>query len=98
MKLYIGNLSWNIDDAKLKEAFAEYGAEEANVIKDKFSNRSKGFGFVTISDDASAQKAISEMNGKSLDGRELKVNEAKPMDAERPSRPPRRDFNRGSRN
>lgn len=79
MKLYVGNLPWSIDDSKLKGLFAAFNPEEANVIKDKFTKRSKGFGFVTISDDSEASKAISEFNGKSVEGRELKVSEAKPM-------------------
>ena len=85
MKLYVGNLPWSVDDAKLKELFSAYSVEEATVITDKFSKRSKGFGFVTISDDEQAKKAISEMNGKDCEGRDLKVNEAKPME----DRPPR---------
>lgn len=93
MKLYVGNLPWSIDDAKLKELFAPYGEiEEASVIVDKFSRRSKGFGFVTLADE-NAEKAIAEMNGKEVEGREIKVNEAKPMDPD--ARPPRRDSNRG---
>lgn len=80
MKLYIGNLPWSIDDAKLKELFASYGAEEAQVIKDRYSGRSKGFGFVTVSDDEAGQKAISEMNEKDFDGRAIKVSEAKPRE------------------
>ena len=84
MKLYVGNLPWSIDDSKLKEAFATYTVSEATVIKDKYSGRSKGFGFVTIDDDESAKKAISEMNGKEVDGRELKVSEAKPMEERAP--------------
>ncbi|MEM3074364.1 MAG: RNA-binding protein [Candidatus Pacearchaeota archaeon] len=85
MKLYIGNLSWSIDDKKLKELFSPYGeVEDAIVIKDKFSKRSKGFGFVTFSNDADGEKAIEEMNGKSIEGRELKVNEAKPMEESKP--------------
>ena len=79
MKLYIGNLPWKVDDSGLKEMFASYGADEANVISDKFSGRSKGFGFVTIADDESANKAISEMNDKEIEGRAIKVSEAKPM-------------------
>lgn len=79
-KIYVGNLSFSIDDAKLKETFSEYGeVTEAVVIKDRYSGRSKGFGFVTFAADDSAVKAVSEMNGKELDGRELKVSEAKPM-------------------
>jgi len=92
MKLYVGNLSWGVDEAALKELFAAYTVEEVALIKDKFSGRSKGFGFVTINDEEAAKKAIEEMNGKEIEGRELKVSEAKPME-ERPSRP-RRDFNR----
>ena len=80
MKLYVGNLSWEIDDAKLKEMFSEFGeVTEAIVIQDKFSKRSKGFGFVTINDDESANKALSEMNDKEIEGRAIKVSEAKPM-------------------
>ncbi|MEK6917804.1 MAG: RNA-binding protein [Nanoarchaeota archaeon] len=92
MKVYVGNLSFAIDNNKLNELFSEFGGiEEAIVIVDKFSGRSKGFGFVTFKDDDSAKKAISEMNDKEVEGRKLKVNEAKPMDPDRP-RPPRRDF------
>lgn len=104
MKLYVGNLPFTVDNAKLKELFAAYEVAEAALIIDKFSGRSKGFGFVTIADDEAANKAISEMNGKDVEGRELKVSEAKPMEDRPPRRdfggrdsrgPPRRDFNRG---
>ena len=88
MKIYVGNLPFSIDSEKLKELFASYGEiEEATVISDKFSGRSKGFGFVTFKDDESAKKAIAEMNEKEIEGRPLKVNEAKPMDPDRPRRP-----------
>jgi len=88
MKVYVGNLPWSVDDEKLREMFASFGSiDEATVIKDKFSGRSKGFGFVTFSDDESAKKAIAEMNEKEVEGRQLKVNEAKPME----DRPPRRE-------
>lgn len=94
MKVYVGNLPFSVDQEKLKELFSSYGEiEEAIIISDKFSGRSKGFGFVTFKDDESAKKAISEMNEKEVDGRNLKVNEAKPMDPDRPRRPPKRDFN-----
>ena len=93
MKLYVGNLPWSVDEEGLKKLFAGYKTEEVMLIKDKYSGRSKGFGFVTISDDAEAQKAITELNGKQIEGRELKVTEAKPME----DRPPRRDFNRDRR-
>ena len=81
MKLYVGNLPWSVDNNKLKELFSEFGeVTESVVITDKFSKRSKGFGFVTFSDEASGKKAIESMNGKEIEGRELKVNEAKPRE------------------
>ena len=89
MKVYVGNLPFGVDDEKLKELFAKFGdVEEATIIKDKYSGRSKGFGFVTFADDEAAKKAIEEMNEKDVEGRALKVNEARPME----ERPPRRDF------
>ncbi len=79
-KLFVGNLSWGIDSAKLEEVFAPFGAiEEAVVIVDRATGRSKGFGFVTFTDDAAADAAIGEMNEKEVDGRPLTVNEARPM-------------------
>jgi len=93
MKVYVGNLSFSIDDEGLKELFSSYGEiEEVTVIKDKYSDRSKGFGFVTFKKDESAKKAISEMNEKEVEGRKLKVNEARPMEER-----PRRDFNQRRR-
>ena len=80
MKLYVGNLPWSIDESKLKETFASFGnITEAVLIKDKYSGRSKGFGFVTFENDEDAQKAISEMHEKDVEGRPLTVSEAKPM-------------------
>src|SRR4030067_575842 len=93
MKLHVGNLPFSVDDEEFKNLFADFNADEITLIKDKFSGRSKGFGFVTISDDEVAQKAISELNGKDVGGRELKVSEARPME-ERPERP-RRSFGGG---
>ena len=81
MKLYIGNLPWKVDDSGLKEMFASYGADEANVISDKFSGRSKGFGFVTIADDEAANKAISEMNDKEIEGRAINAPRAESNDS-----------------
>lgn len=79
-KMYVGNLSYSVNDDGLKQMFAEFGeVTEAKVIVDKFSGRSKGFGFVTMSDDATAEKAIEAMNGKEIDGRALTVNVARPM-------------------
>ena len=91
MKIYVGNLPFSIDEEGLKKLFSGYEVEEASLIKDKFSGRSKGFGFITISDDEAAQKAVEEMNGKDIEGRELKVSEAKPMEER-----PKRDFQRRS--
>ena len=79
-KLYVGNLSYNLDNDGLKAAFEKAGeVTEAVVITDKFSGRSKGFGFVTMKDDAAAEKAIKELDGTDLDGRPVKVNVARPM-------------------
>jgi len=79
-KLYVGNLPYSIDDAKLQELFATSGeVVEAKVIIDKFSGRSKGFGFVTMKDDAAAEKAVQEMNDKDVEGRKIKVNVARPL-------------------
>ena len=81
MKLYIGNLPWTVDDNKLKELFSEFGeVTEAVIITDKFSKRSKGFGFVTFANDEDAKKAIDKMDGKEFEGREIRVNEAKPRE------------------
>jgi len=89
MKIYVGNLPFTVDSEKLKELFASFGdIEEATVISDRFSGRSKGFGFVTFPKDEDAKKAIKEMNDKEVEGRNLKVNEARPME----ERPPRREF------
>lgn len=78
-KLYVGNLPYTVTDAQLKELFAGYGdVTEAQVIMDRRSGRSKGFGFVTFAEEAAAEKAVSEMDGKDLEGRALKVSEAKP--------------------
>ena len=89
-KLYVGNLSYDTTEEALKTFFSEAGTvESANIIVDKYSNRSKGFGFVEMSSPEEAAKAIELFDGKELDGRNLKVNEAKPME----KRAPRDDFN-----
>lgn len=85
-KLFVGNLSWNVRDEQLKEVFSEVGTvEEAVVIMDRIKNRSKGFGFVTMSTDEEAQKAISEIAGKEVDGRPINVSEAREESRERRS-------------
>jgi RNA recognition motif-containing protein len=77
-KIYVGNLPFSFGQKELQETFSQFGEiTEAVVIVDKYSRRSKGFGFVTFADDESAKKAVSEMNGKDIGGRELKVSEAK---------------------
>ncbi len=84
-KLYVGGLSYNTTDATLKDTFAAAGTvESATIIIDKMTNRSKGFGFVEMSTDEEAQKAIEMFNGKDLDGRNVTVNEARPMEPRAP--------------
>jgi len=93
-KIYVGNLPYSTTEADLRKMFEGYGElGEVVIIKDKFSGRSKGFGFVTVQSDAEAEKAIADLNGKDMNGRALTVNEAKPMDPDR--RPPRRSFDGG---
>jgi len=79
-KLFIGGLSYEATDEVLKEAFSEIGTvESAAVVMDRYSGRSKGFGFVEMSSEEEAQKAIEALNGKEIEGRTVTVNEAKPM-------------------
>ena len=83
-KLYVGNLSYNVRDEDLQQAFAQYGSvSSAKVMMDRDTGRSKGFGFVEMGSDAEAQAAINGMNGQALDGRAIVVNEARPRE-ERP--------------
>ncbi len=93
-KVYVGNLPFSVGEEELKNLFSSYGEiSEVSLISDKFSGRSKGFGFVTFAKKADAEKAISEMNDKDMQGRPLKVSEAKPMDPDSPR--PRRSFGGG---
>lgn len=86
-KIFVGGLSWGITDELLQQAFDPYGqVSEAIVITDRDTNRSRGFGFVTFADSASAQEAISEMNGTVLDGREINVNVARQRQERRNAR------------
>ncbi|MBI5357621.1 RNA-binding protein [Candidatus Saccharibacteria bacterium] len=83
-KLFVGSLPYAVDDEKLKEFFAQIGeVASANVIFDRDTGRSKGFGFVEMTSDDDAKKAVDQLNGKELDGRSIVVNEARPRE-ERP--------------
>ena len=80
MKLYVGNLSFNTTNQDLNELFGAVGTvESSNIIEDRETGRSRGFGFVEMASQAEGEAAISQLNGKEVDGRELKVNEAKPQ-------------------
>ena len=98
-KLYVGNLPWSVNDQSLKEMFAQFGEiTEAVIISDKYTGRSKGFGFVTFANEADAEKAIAEMANKDIEGRKIVVNVARPRE-ERDNRGGggggyRKDFNR----
>ena len=84
-KLYVGNLSYNTTDGTLKDLFAQVGeVASAIVIMDKMTGRSKGFGFVELTNDADAETAIAKYNGLDVDGRKLTVNEARPMEPRAP--------------
>lgn len=79
MNLYVGNLPYSTTDSELESIFAEYGAvSSANIINDRETGRSRGFGFVEMADEAAARKAIEELGGKDYQGRPLTVNEARP--------------------
>ncbi|MDA1215731.1 MAG: RNA-binding protein [Chloroflexi bacterium] len=94
MRMYVGNLSYNTQSADLEKTFAAYGAvESAVVVMDRETNRSKGFGFVDMPDDAQARSAMAGLNEKELDGRILTVIEARPREARpRTEYPPRTDY------
>lgn len=86
-KIYIGNLSYTTKEDSLSNYFSSYGEVLSSVIiKDKFTEQSKGFGFVEMADDSAADRAIAELNGREIDGRKVRVNFAE----EKPSRPARR--------
>ncbi len=81
-KLYVGNMSYDVDSSALEQLFAAHGTvQSAQVITDRDTGRSKGFGFVEMSSDAEAQAAIAAVNGQEHDGRALTVNEAKPKES-----------------
>ncbi|MGO8929918.1 MAG: RNA recognition motif domain-containing protein [Limisphaerales bacterium] len=92
-KLFVGNLSFNTTENDLQDAFAAHGTvTEANLMVDRSSGRSRGFGFITMGTPEEAQKAIDALNGTTLDGRALTVNEAKPREEGRSGG--RREFSR----
>lgn len=94
MKLYVGNLSFQTTEQDLRELFAQHGTvSDAVLMMDRDTQRPRGFGFVTMSSNEEGQKAIDALNGQSHDGRELTVNEARPMEP----RGPRRDFSSSGR-
>lgn len=80
-KIYVGNISFRTTESDLSEMFGEVGqVESVQIITDRDTGRSKGFGFIQMSDDAAADKAIERFNGKEVNGRALTVNEARPME------------------
>jgi RNA recognition motif-containing protein len=86
MNIYVSNLSFNVQDEDLREFFTPYGeVTSAKVINDKLTGKSRGFGFVEMTDQAASQKAIAELDGAAVDGRNIKVMEAKPKE-DRPAR------------
>jgi RNA recognition motif-containing protein len=81
MNIYVSNLSFNVENEDLRDFFSEYGeVTSAKVITDRETNRSRGFGFVEMADDAAAQKAIDELNGAIVEGRAINVSVAKPKE------------------
>jgi cold-inducible RNA-binding protein len=84
-KLYVGNLSFNTTETDLQDLFAQVGqVNEVMLMQDKFTGKSRGFAFVTMGNEADAQKAITELNGKTVEGRPLTVNEARPREPRAP--------------
>jgi RNA recognition motif-containing protein len=82
-RLYVGNLSYNMDNEQLQSLFSEFGTvTDAHVVRDRETGRSRGFGFVTMEDDGDAQAAIEALNDKDQDGRPLRVNEARPREGQ----------------
>ncbi|MFL9482205.1 RNA recognition motif domain-containing protein [Chitinophagaceae bacterium LWZ2-11] len=88
MNIYISNLSFNVQDDDLRGFFEDFGEiSSAKIIMDKFTNRSKGFGFVEMPDDAAAEKAIKELDGAMVEGRSIRVTVAKPREERTNSKP-----------
>lgn len=94
MNIYVSNLSFNVEDEDLRDFFADYGeVTSAKVITDKLTGKSRGFGFVEMPDDAAAAKAIAELDNGTVEGRNIRVMEAKPKE----DRPPRNNGGGGNR-
>jgi cold-inducible RNA-binding protein len=84
VKLFVGNLPFSVGDAELTQIFADHGeVQSARVISDRDTGRSRGFGFVEMPNSSEAETAISQLNGKDLGGRPLRINEARPREARR---------------
>ncbi|MEE8543760.1 MAG: RNA-binding protein [Gammaproteobacteria bacterium] len=82
MNIYVGNLSYSLDESELREAFAAHGeVSSVKVLMDRETGRSRGFGFVEMPNQAEAEAAVAEINGKEIGGRALRVNEARPKEA-----------------
>lgn len=95
-KLFVGGLAWTTTDETLSSFFAKVGTvTSANVVKDRYTGKSRGFGFVEMSSDEEADKAIAELNGQALDGRNISVNEARPREPRNDNFSRREDNNRG---
>jgi len=78
MNIYVGNLNYKLQESELEEVFSEYGeVSSVKLIKDKYTGKAKGFGFIEMPDDEAANKAIEELDGKELGGRQMKVNKAR---------------------
>jgi len=91
MNIFVGNLSYTATEDDLRDAFEQYGrVDSARIISDRETDRSRGFGFVEMPDDQEARAAIEALDGNSIGGREVKVNEARPREDRGGSRPPRR--------
>jgi RNA recognition motif-containing protein len=89
MQIYVGNMSYGTTESAIEELFGQFGeVSSVKLITDRETGRAKGFGFVTMNDDAAANKAIEELNGSEYDGRTLRINEAKPREER-----PKREFN-----
>ncbi len=94
MNIYVGNLNYNLSEEELNEIFSEYGeVTSVKIVKDRETGRAKGFGFVEMANEDEGEKAVEELDGAEVGGRNMKVNKARP----RPERPQRRSFDRDRR-